>query len=263
MKYLVELVLGVGLLALGGMALFFSLRFLLLVWIVQVARHVVQNILRMFKTVLHALIFVIGTAVVGAFVIGLGLQIGANLIAGGADKSADPTMPVLVAFLAFFVIVAVRGWQWSARCNRLPDGPEVSDAAETSEPADYPTGYEAVADAWNRAITLAPKHRDELLDARAVCAELVNAVEGHHGIPDIAMIETAALIRNNLAALVCSTERRLRGAKRSDKAAATKEMVTFLQGFALRAQQNLVSSGPSVKDQDAALRAHLTSRLFG
>ncbi len=266
MKYLVELVFGVGYLGLAAMVLSFVLRFLLLTWAVQVVGNVVQGVLDLIKTAIRALIFVFGPAVLGGFVVGLALQIGMNLSMGGVTTSADPTMPVLVAFLAFFIIVAVRGWQWSALRYRrnIPhqEAAPTDQGVEASEPTDYPSGCESMADAWSRAMKLAPERRDDLLDARATCGALLAAVELRDGPPNSAMIETATLIRKHLAALVDSTERRLRGAKRSDKRAITKEMVTFLQGFALRAQRDLAAPGPSVKDQDAALRAHLASQLF-
>jgi hypothetical protein len=115
MRYVVELVFAVSFLGLGGMALFFFLRFLLLTWMVQVVGNVAHGVLHLIKSILRALIFVFGPAVLGAFIIGLGLQIAMNLNASGGNSSTDPTTPVLIAFLAFFVIVAVRGWQWTAR----------------------------------------------------------------------------------------------------------------------------------------------------
>lgn len=266
MKYLVELVFGVGFLGLCGMVLFFFLRFLLLAWAVQVAGHVVKSTLHLIGRILHALFFVVGTAFVGAFIVGFALQIAMNVAAGG-NASASPVMPVLSGFLAFFVLLALRGWQWRARHNRQKAtasvGPEVGDADEASEQADYPAGYENVAEAWSRAIALAPRHRDELLGARATCAALVAAVECQDHIPDSAMIETAALIRNHLAALVNSTERRLLGAKPSERKAKIEEMVKFLLGFAQRAQQDMQAVGLSADDEDSALRAHLATQLFG
>lgn len=267
MKYLVELVFGIGFFGLGAMALFFFLRFLLLTWAVRVVGNVVHGVLGLMKTVIHALIFVFGPAVLGSFIIGLALQISMNLTMGGGTTSADPTMPVLIAFLAFFVIVAVRGWQWQARRHRpnmLPQGATpTGHAAEAPEPADYPAGCESIADAWSRAIKLAPERRDDLLDARATCGALLAAAELHDGIPDSAMIETAALIRNNLAALIDSTERRLRRARPAERGAMIDEMVTFLLGFAQRAQQDMQASNLAADEADAALRAHLAARLFG
>ena len=266
MGYLFELVFAVGVLGLGGMALFFFLRFLLLTWMVQIVGNVVHGVLRLIKSILHALIFVFGPAVLGAFIAGLGLQIGLNLDASGGNSSADPTMPVLIAFLAFFVIVAVRGWQWTARRHHqnapVQEVAEADDTIEAPGPADYPAGYELVADAWNRAIKLAPERRQDLLRARTVCAELLNALELHDNIPDVAMIDTATLIRNHLAALVDSTERRLRGARPSERAATIDEMVKFLLGFAKRAQQDMQSATASIEEDDTALRAHLVSQLF-
>ncbi|KUR74209.1 hypothetical protein [Novosphingobium sp. Fuku2-ISO-50] len=265
MKYLVELVFGVGFLGLAAMVLSFALRFLLLTWAVRVVGNVVQGVLGLIKTIIRALIFVFGPAVLGGFVIGLALQIGMNLNLGGGTTSADSTMPVLVAFLAFFMIVAVRGWQWQARRNQqnmlLQETQPMGHAKETSEPADYPPGCEGIANAWSKAIKLAPERRDDLLDARATCGALLAAVELSDGLPDSAMIETATLIRNHLAALVESTERRLRGAKRSEKAAIVEEMAKLLQGFARRAQSDLAAAGRAFED-DAALRAYLTSQLF-
>ena len=56
---------------------------------------------------------------------------------------------------------------------------------------------------------MAPAHREALLQAQA-------------------MMDTAALIRNHLAALVHSTECRLRGAKPNERAAVIEEMVNFV-----------------------------------
>jgi hypothetical protein len=267
MKYLVELVFGVGFLGLAAMVLSFVLRFLLLRWAVRLIGRVVMAVLRFVQHMLHAVIYIFGIALLGAFIVGFGLQVGMNLAMGGAGKSADPTMAVLVALLAFFLLVALRGWQWRARHSRQQTamlvGPVADDAAETPELADCPIGYENVTEAWSRAITLAPRHRNDLLEARATCAALVKVVEAHDGVPDPALIETAALIRNHLAALVDGTERRLHDAKPSTKAAITEEMVKFLLGFARRAKSDLTAVGFSVEDEDEALRAHLASQLFG
>lgn len=266
MRYLVELVFGIGFFALGAIALTFFLRFLLLTWAVSLAGRIIQSILGFVGRMCHAMIFIFGPAVLGGFIIGLALQIGMNLIMGSGTTPADPTMPILIAFLAIFVIVAVRGWQWQARRHRpnmLPQrGGQMGHPTEALEPADYPPGCESIADAWSRAIKLAPKRRDDLLDARATCGALLAAVELHDGLPDSAMIETAALIRNHLAALVESTERRLRGATRSEKAAIIEEMAKFFQGFARRAQIDLAAVGCLYED-DAALRGYLTTQLFG
>lgn len=265
MKYLVVLVFGAGFLGLSFMLLSFVLRFFLLTWGVRLVGGVAQSVLRFAKELIYALIFVFGTAILGAFIVTLGLQLALTYAAGG--ENADPTMPVLWGFLAFFVIVAVRGLQWRARRNRQRvvtlAGPEAGDTGEVPELADYAAGYENVAEAWSRAIALAPRHRDELLAARATCAALVAAVEQQDHIPDSAMIETVALIRNHLAALVDSTERRLLGAKPSERKAKIEEMVKFLLGFAQRAQQDMQAAGTSAEDEDSALRAHLASQLFG
>lgn len=262
MNYLVVLVFGAGLLGLAFMLLSFVMRFFLLTWGVRLVGGTVQSMLRFAKELIYALIFVFGTAILGAFLIALGLQLAFTYAAGG--ENADPTMPVLWGLLALFVIVAVRGLQWRARRNRRKaDGEPFGKVSEAPEPPDYPAGYEHVADAWDRAIKLAPKYRNDLSEARATCAYLVNAVEHHGDIPDSAMIDTAALIRNNLAPLVDSTERRLRGAKHADRAEAIAETVKFLIGFAARAQQDMQGEGFARSDADSALRAHLATQLFG
>jgi hypothetical protein len=267
MGYLFELVFAVGFLGLGAMALFFFLRVLLLTWMVQIVGNVVHGVLRLIKSILHASIFVFGPAVLGAFIVGLGLQIGLNLDASGGNSSADPTMPVLIAFLAFFVIVALRGWQWKARRHHqnasVQKAVEADDVIEAPEQANYPAGYELITDAWSRAIKLAPERRNDLLNARTACAELLNAVELHESVPDFAMTETAMLIRNHLTALVDSSERRLRGARPSERKLIVEEMVEFLLGFAQRAQQDMSVAGPSLDEKDSAMRAHLYSQLFG
>lgn len=114
MKFLVLLVFGGGFLVLAGMVLSFLLRFFLLQWGVELVGHVAQSILQWIGGILHAGISIFGVALVGAFIIGLGLQISMTIIIGGTNGGADPTMPILVTFLSFFVIVAVRGWQWRA-----------------------------------------------------------------------------------------------------------------------------------------------------
>lgn len=266
MRYLVELVFGIGFFGLGAIALTFFLRFLVLTWAVSLAGRVIQSILNFVRRLCHAMIFIFGPAVLGGFIIGLALQIVMNLKKVGGTTPADPTMPILIAFLDIFVIVAVRGWQWQTRRHRpnmLPQrAGQMGHPTEALEPADYPPGCESIADAWSRAIKLAPERRDELLEARATCSALLAAVELHDGLRDSAMIETAALIRNHLAALVESTERRMRGATRSEKAAIIEEMAKFLLGFARRAQIDLASVGRPYEDH-AALRAYLTSQLFG
>jgi hypothetical protein len=171
-------------------------------------------------------------------------------------------MSILIAFLAFFVIIAVRGWQWRGRRNRKKVVALAGGAAKGSERVDYPAGYENVSVAWDRAISLAPQYRNDLLNARATCAALVAATERQGGIPDDAMIETATLLHNYLAALVDSTARHLRGAKPSQKEAIIAEMVRFLQGFARRAQQDMRAVGFGADEEDSALRAHLAAQLF-
>lgn len=265
MKYLVVLVFGAGFFGLAFMLLSFALRFFLLTWGVRLVGGVVQSVLRFATELIHLLVFVFGTALLGAFIITLGLQLALTYVAEG--ESADPTMPLLWGVLAFFVIVAVRSVQWNVRRNRqkvvTSAGPEARDTDEVPKLADYPAGYENVAEAWSRAIALAPRHRNELLGARATCAGLVTAVEQQDHIPDSAMIETAALIRNHLAALVDSTERHLRSAKPSERKAKIEEMVKFLRGFAQRAQRDIKTVGLSADDEDSALRAHLTAQLLG
>jgi len=266
MKYLVELVFGVGFFGLAAIALSFALRFLLLTWAVRLIGHVVRTMFQFIKHMLHTAIYIFGTALLGGLIVGFGLQVGMNLAVGSSDKPADSTMPVLLGFLAFFMLVAVRGWQWRARHNRQQGKHAAREAGacdEALELADYPAGYEGVASAWSQAIALAPRHRDDLLEARATCAALVKVVAAHDGVSDPALIETDALIRNHLAALVDSTERRLRDAKPSMKAAITEEMARFLLGFAQWAKNNLAAAGLSVEDEDEALQVHLASQLFG
>jgi hypothetical protein len=133
---------------------------------------------------------------------------------------------------------------------------------EDAEQVEYPAGYEAVADAWRRAIKIAPERRDDLASAEVACVELLSAAEQHDGIPDGEVMETIVLIRNNLAALVDSTERRLRGASPAQKIAAIDEMVKFLIGFGQRARQVIEAAGFGPGSEDEALRAHLAARLF-
>lgn len=101
MKYFVKLVFGAGFLGLAAMVLPFILRFLLLTWVVRLVGHVVKTVLRFVRHILHSMVYIFGTALLGVFIVGFRLQIGMNLTAGGMSKSADPTMPVLVAFLTF------------------------------------------------------------------------------------------------------------------------------------------------------------------
>ncbi len=267
MGKLIVLVFMVGSMGLVGIALFGFLRFLLLTLLVQVVGNAVRGALGLVKTALHALIFVFGTALVGAFIVGIGLQIITTLAADGA--AADATMPTLVAFLVFFVLLAWRGWQWQARRNGSNAAqPVVSEATipddgtHTLELAPLPDGYEGVAGAWEKAIKLAPERGEELADAQASCAQLLAVVEQHESIPDGEIRETVVLIRKHLQALVDSTERRLRGASVAAKKATVEEMVKLLLGFGQRAQQDLEAAGLTPEEDDAVLRAHLAARLF-
>jgi hypothetical protein len=226
MRYLVELVFGIGFFGLGAIALTFFLRFILLTWAVRLAGRIIQSILGFTKRLCHALIFIFGPALLGAFIIGFALESGANLTAGGGNASADPTQPILLAFLSFFVIVAFRAWQWNSRRNRAKRSlPELQ-----SNPGVSPA-HGQIADAWARAIKLAPAQRHELLDAQAACSGLLAAVDLVEGKPDDPMIETAALIREHLQALIASTERRLREVPPSQREAVIAEMVKYLLAF--------------------------------
>lgn len=267
MAYLVVLVFGAGFFGICAIVLPFLLRFLLLAWLVRLVENVVRSVLQFFKNLIFCLIFVFGTAMLGAFIAGIGLQIAMNVFTAVEGKAADPTTPALIGFLAFFIIVAIRAQQWKfrrARC-RSDNVPAPVDEHSFSMPPQppYPVGYEDVADAWSKAIELAPEHYGPLLQAQGNCAELVNAVEHHEDIPDIAMIDTATLIRNHLAALVRNSERRVRSARPEEKAAIIKEMVNFLLGFGNRAQTDIANAAKGMERQDAALRSHLASQLFG
>lgn len=267
MGLLIELVFAVGFVGLCGIALVSLIRYLFLRWIVEILGGAVLGALRLVKDIVHALVFVFAPAIVGAFIIGLALQLILNAMSGNGSSSADPTTPALVAFLAFFVIIAVRGWQLKRRRDPSmvvapPDEQEAGDAAEAADLPVYPAGYETIAEAWKRAIELAPRHRADLLDAAGVCAALLAAVEQQDGIPDSAMTETAVLIRNHLAALVDSTKRRLLGAKPRERTAIIDEMVKFLRGFAKRAHEDMQATSFGADEEDSTLRAHLASQLF-
>lgn len=257
MKYLVELVFGIGFFGLSAIALTFFLRFLLLTWAVRLVSHVVQSILLFMKRLSHALIFIFGPAVLGGFIIGLVLQFGVSLATSNGNSSADPTIPVLLAFLGFFVIVAVRAWQWSVH-----RGSNTTGLQEAGARKDSPAEYGMLADAWARAIKLAPRRRDDLLNAQAACTALLAAAETNDSLPDSAMIETGALIRNHLAALIGSTERRLHGALPTEKEAIVAEMVKLLLGFGQRARRDIQAAAPNVDEEDTAMRAHLATQLF-
>lgn len=260
MAYLVVLIFGAGAFGLCAIALPFLLRFFLLTWLVRLIGKVVDSIMQSLKNAFFCMVFIFGTALLGAFIIGIGLQI----VMG--TGSSDPITPILIGLLSFFVIVAVRAQQWrSRRTGRQSDG-IIPEAAEEPVEAElltpYPAGYEGVVDAWNRAIELAPARREALLQARTACAELAVAAESHDALPNPAIIDTTVLIRNHLAALVQSTERRLRSADPAEKAAMTEEMVHFLIGFGRRAQTDLAAAGIDMEQEDAALRSHLASQLF-
>lgn len=256
MKYLVELVFGIGVFGLGAIALTFFLRFLLLTWAVRLAGRLIQSILGFVKRLCYALIFVFGPAMLGGFIIGVALQSGANLTAS-SNSSADPTQPVLLAFLGFFVIVAVRAWQWSKRKGRTS-----RDLPETDSSKLASTKDRLMAGAWARAMELAPTRRDDLLDAQAACSALLTAVELGESLPDDATIETATLIRNNLVALIASTERHLRGESASQKEGVISEMVKYLLAFGDRARRDLLATKAKADTQDATMRAYLASKLF-
>lgn len=252
MGYLVELVFGIGFFGLGAIALTFFLRFLLLTWAVRIVGRVVQGILGFVKRLCHALIFILGPALLGGFIIGTGFGVGENATSS-SNGSADPMQPVLLAFLGFFVIVAVRAWQWNSRQSpTAPESPEQKSVNVGSPDQGI------VADAWARAVKLAPAQRDELQDAQTACSALLAVVESGG-----AMIETAELIRGYLAPFVDSVERRVVRAKRSEKSAIVQEMVRFLRGFAQRAQRDMQAVGARADGEDSALREHLASQLFG
>lgn len=256
MGYLVELVFGIGFFGLGAIALTFFLRFLLLTWAVRIVGRVVQGILGFVKRLCHALIFIFGPALLGGFIIGTGLGVRENATSS-SDGSADPIQPVLLAFLGFFVIVAIRAWQWNSRQNRTAPKSTEQKSVNVSSPDQG-----IVADAWARAVKLAPAQRDELLDAQAVCTSLLTAVEMGDSMPDDVMIETATLIRDHLAVLIDSTERHLRGGAACQKDAAIAEMVKFLLAFGDRARRDLLAAATKIDAQDSVMRAHLEAKLF-
>lgn len=268
MGLLIELVFAVGFIGLCGIALVSLIRYLFLRWIVEILGGAVLGALRLVKDIVHALVFVFAPAIVGAFIIGLVLQLFVNTMSGNGASAADPTTPALVACLAFFVIIGVRGWQWKRRHDRRLvvaslGEPDASDADEAAELPDYPLGYENIVEAWKRAIELAPRDRADLLDAADTCAALLAAVEQQDGIPASAMTETAVLIRSYLSPYVDSVQRRLIRAKRSERKAVVDEMVKFLMGFARSAQRDMDAAGLSANKGDSALRAHLDAKLFG
>jgi hypothetical protein len=258
MKYLVELVFGIGFFGLGAIALTFFLRFLLLTWAVRLAGRIAQSILGFTKRLCLALIFIFGPALLGAFIIGFALESGANLAAGGGNASADPTQPILLAFLSFFAIIAFRAWQLNLHRKRDKHPSPQPGRGICLSPADG-----LIADAWARAIKLAPAQRHELLDAQAVCSALCTVVKLDAGNPDGAMIETAELIRSYLPPFIDSIERRLSGAQVSERQSIIDEMVKFLKGFADRAQRDMQVGGFGADAGDSAMRAHLTVQLFG
>lgn len=135
MRYLVVLLFGAGFFGLAFMLLSFALRFFLLTWCARLVGGVVQSVLRFATELIHLLVFVFGTALLGAFIIALGLQLALTYVAEG--ESADPTMPLLWGVLAFFVIVAVRSVQWNVRRNRRrmdnPPAPESTVADYASD----------------------------------------------------------------------------------------------------------------------------------
>lgn len=258
MKYLVELVFGIGFFGLGAIALTFFLRFLLLTWAVRLAGRIAQSILGFIKRLCLALIFIFGPALLGALIIGFALESGANLAAGGGNASADPTQPILMAFLSFFAIVAFRAWQWNPHRKR---DKHLLARPEKSKIVSPVSGL--IGDAWARAIKLAPGRRNELLDAQAICSALLAVVESGDSAPDGTMVETAELIRSCLAPFVDSVERRMVRAKRSEREAIIEELVTYLRGFAQRAQRDIQHTSLRVGDGDSTLRAHLAAQLFG
>ncbi|MDE1914903.1 MAG: hypothetical protein KGJ57_00040 [Sphingomonadales bacterium] len=119
MKYLVELVFGIGFFGLSVIVLTFFLRFLLLTWAVRTVGRVVHGVLGFMKRLCHALIFIFGPALLGGFIVGTGLGAGEHAMGNGGNGATDPTQTILLAFLSFFVIVAFRAWQWNACKNRI------------------------------------------------------------------------------------------------------------------------------------------------
>lgn len=253
MKYLVELVFGIGFFGLGAIALTFFLRFLLLTWAVRLVGRIIQSILSFTRRLCHAVIFIFGPAMLGGFIVGLGLQ----LAFSSGNTSVDPVQPVLLAFLAFFVIIAFRAWQWNSRGSSAKPGRSELASSKFASPVDR-----LVADAWARAIALAPSKRHDLQVAQAACCSLLTAVEVRDNMPDDTLIETETLIRDHLAALVDSTERHLHGGSACQKDAAIAEMVKFLLAFGDRARRDLLVATTKIDAQDTAMRAHLEAKLF-
>ncbi|QSR17444.1 hypothetical protein [Novosphingobium sp. KA1] len=261
MKYVLEAVFSLGFLVLGGMAIFLLMRFIIMVWVVRVAERVILGTLNLIKSILFALIFVFAPAILGAFIIALGLQIALN--ASSPTGSGDPTMPVLIGLLSFFAILAMRIWQWQARRQRETTlAQAMPDMVATSHEGEASNAQDPMALAWYRAMKIAPKRQDELMSARAACVALLTAVDQSDGLPDTDMIETATLIRNHLIPFVDSMERRLQGATRAERKGIVDEMARYLLGFGDRARRALAAAGPDQKEQDAALHAHLSAQLF-
>jgi hypothetical protein len=244
-----------------GLAIFLVLCGMVIALIQAMVRGVVQ--------LLFALIYVVGPAVLGLFIVTLGLQIVLNL--GSPNASADPTMPGLSGLLAFCIILTLRVVQWRGRADRndgvVPSGTVQADVLPSMPvPPRPPEPVEAddpIASAWTRALKLAPERQEALMKARGTCAALLAATDHPEGIPQPEITETAVLIRHHLAPYVDGIERRLEGAAQGERATIIAEMTTFLLGFADRAARALTASGPDLADEDLARQAHLSAQLFG
>lgn len=138
MKFLVLVLFGGGFLVLTGIALPFLLRFLLLQWAVGLIGSVAQSILKWIGDILYACISIFGVALVGAIIVGLSLQIGMILANHDPNGVVNSTIPILAAFLSFFVIVAMRSWQWNGQRDHARRGPLTGSEVEFTKAEPIP-----------------------------------------------------------------------------------------------------------------------------
>ena len=91
------------------------LRFLIAKWTFSILGGVVGRTLNFVGEVFKAIFYVTIPAVLAAFIVGLGS--GMVLAAAAADDSAGTA--VLLGLFVFFLVMAMRTWQWTTRRRRL------------------------------------------------------------------------------------------------------------------------------------------------
>lgn len=212
-------------------------------------RSIVDGLLSLFVRLLQA------TGVALAIGVAASILLSDQMPDGGA--TAIGLLAAVVAGPLFLFRMLTRDWRKGASLE-IADEPDLEAWDEPCEPeAD-----KALTSAWQSAMTMAPpSERSRLRGARALCAELLFAVDGGELAMDLAAIEHAVLIRRQVPSLVETTGRAMRGAPEADRNLKLRRMIDHLAGFGRVAQDVLAQAGHSADDDLAVLDAHLTNRL--